>query len=66
MDTELEQFKGLNLSQYAAGYGYQLDHRDRAAITRDRAALLREYARLKASAAHPNQQAQTNGRENEI
>lgn len=59
MDTELEQFKGLNLSQYAAGYGYQLDHRDRAA-------LLREYARLKASAAHPNQQAQTNGRENEI
>ncbi len=28
MDTELEQFKGLNLSQYAAGYGYQLDHRE--------------------------------------
>lgn len=27
MDAELEQFKGLNLSQYAASYGYQLDHR---------------------------------------
>ena len=28
MDAELEQFKGLNLSQYAASYGYQLDHRE--------------------------------------
>ena len=28
MDAELEQFKGLNLSQFAASYGYQLDHRE--------------------------------------
>lgn len=29
MDTELERFKSdLNLSQYAASYGYQLDHRE--------------------------------------
>lgn len=29
MDGELEQFKSeINLSQFAAGYGYQLDHRE--------------------------------------